>query len=337
MIRFFFKIFVGIMSVMSVLYLIIWLFSLQSFEVDYGVSFNQQHAVSLGLDWKEVYDATITELRPEYIRIAAMWSEVEAVQGVYDFADVDYMMDLAESHDVQVLLVVGQKAPRWPECHVPSWIDGYTAADVEGHLFEYVEAVVAQYKDHPALERWQVENEAFIPFQFGECEGFRRDLVKQEIDLVRSLDPEREIVLTDSGELSTWYQPSRLADVFGTTLYRIVETPKGKVFTYDWLPPGFYKLKARLLGLSYDEFIVAELQAEPWFTDSNPTSVEPELQQEKFPLERMQNHIAYTRHVGANRTYLWGVEWWYYMKEVHGVDAYWNVFLSVAASSTADL
>lgn len=318
-----FYLFVYIISAISIIYTVLWLFSFKTYPVEYGLSFNQNHATSLGLDWQETYEAMITELQPRYIRIAAMWSEVEPIQGTYNFDPVDWMMNLAADNDVKVLLVVGQKAPRWPECHVPNWANELSADAYRAALFAYVEETVSRYKDHPALDLWQVENEAFINFKFGECEGFREDIVPAEVELVRSLDPDRDIILTDSGELASWRQPSKYGDILGTTLYRTVQTPSGATLKYDWVPPGFYKLKARLWGKGYHDFFVAELQAEPWFTDSDPLTTPVEMQQVLFSKERLQENVAYAAHVGASRVYLWGVEWWYYMKSVHGVDDYW--------------
>jgi hypothetical protein len=297
--------------------------------VEYGISFNQYHAASLGLDWQEAYLAMLTELEPDYIRIAAMWSEVEPVQGAYNFDPVDWMMDQAATHGVQVLLVVGQKAPRWPECHVPVWATELTPDAYREALYQYVTAITERYKDHTALELWQIENEAFINFTFGECEAFEEKIVPGEVALVRSIDSDHQVVMTDSGELATWRQPSKYGDILGTTMYRTVQTPGGNTLKYDWLPAGFYKLKARFWGKGYHDFFVAELQAEPWFTDSDPLTTSIETQQQLFTPERMQENIAYASHVGASRVYLWGVEWWYYMKQVHDVDTYWNTFINL--------
>lgn len=299
--------------------------SIQTYTVTYGISFNQDHAASLGLDWRETYQAMLDELQPEVIRIAAMWSDVEPARGVYDFSDVDWMMDRAAAADAHVLLVVGQKAPRWPECHVPAWVYDVSEEDRANELLEYVNKVVARYKDHEALEYWQVENEAFIRFEFGECELFREELVSQEVDIVRSLDPDRKIVMTDSGELGLWYQPARMADKFGTTLYRIVLAPNDLAISYWWLPPGFYKAKARLLNVWYDDFMVAELQAEPWFNDADPTETPAAMQEVTMDPVRMQQHVNYAARVGASRAYLWGVEWWYFMKMERGDGRYWEV------------
>lgn len=306
-------------------YLSLFLYGQKEYEVEYGISFDPSHAQYLNLDWKQVYTKMLTDLDPDYIRIPAMWDEIESTKGQYDFSRVDWMMSKAEKHDTEVLLVVGQKAPRWPECHVPEWLDDYSSKKSKQHLFSYIRKTVKRYKDHKALEMWQVENEPFIHFKFGKCEGYREELVEDEVKLVRPLDPDRKILITDSGEMGVWYKASKLSDVFGSTLYRSVRIPSGFVFNYDWLPAGFYKLKARLMGNSYKEFFVSELQGEPWFTDSNPLDVSMKRQEETMNPDRLRGNLNYARRVGASRVYLWGVEWWYYMKEQRDKSVYWDI------------
>jgi len=317
------KFFLLFLLVVIFVYGLLWFGSRKKYPVTYGISFNQNHAQSLGLDWKNVYVEMLDELKPDYVRIAAMWSQVESVKSVYDFSDVDFMMDRAAKAGTKVTLVVGQKAPRWPECHVPGWLN-YEVAGSSDYLLDYVTGVVERYKDHPALEIWQVENEPYIRFAFGECKNYNQDIVKEEITLVKRLDPDHLTMVTDSGELSTWRRAIGVADIFGTTLYRIVQTPGGRNFSYDWLPASFYRYKAKLWGRDLSTFFVAELQMEPWFTDSNPLDASVEEQEKTMDVGRMVKHFDYVERIGVPRAYLWGVEWWYFMKEVNGDERYWN-------------
>jgi len=317
--------FIGyVVAFLLIVYTVLIILSTKKYDVVYGISFNQNHATDLGLDWKNVYTEMLQDLQPSYIRIAAMWNEVEPDKGVFNFKNVDFMMNKAAEYNTKVVLVVGQKAPRWPECHVPEWVEQDTKKS-EDYLLEYVTQVVNRYKNHAALEIWQVENEAYIPFEFGECEHYNRDIVKDEIALVQGLDPDHKTIITDSGELSTWIKASNAGDLFGTTMYRVVQTPGGFTFNYDWLPAGFYRVKSRLFGRGYDEFFVSELQAEPWFTDSNPWNTPIEDQEKTMNPERLQKHLNYVERVGASRAYLWGVEWWYLMKIHRGDARYWDI------------
>lgn len=314
----------ALIFLLVLLYAAIWLASRKVYPIEFGISFNQNHARSLELDWRMVYAAMLDELKPKYVRIAAMWSEVEAERGKFDFSDEDWMMNEASKRGVKITLVVGQKAPRWPECHVPEWLDDYGQAETARDLMTYIQTAVERYKDHPALELWQVENEPFIRFRFGDCERYRPELVKEEIALVRQLDPAHKILVTDSGELSTWRRAIKAGDYFGTTVYRVVRTPKGKIVTYDWLPPAFYRWKARLLGRGIETVFISELQAEPWFANGNANDTPLAAQAETLDLERLNKNLNYAAKIGAPRAYLWGVEWWYWMREKNNDSSYWE-------------
>jgi hypothetical protein len=318
------KILLIISLALAIVYAMLWFASRKTYPVTFGVSFNQNHAQSLGLDWKVVYEDMLLDLQPSYVRIAAMWSEVEKDKGEFDFGDVDWMMDTAAESGAQVTLVVGQKAPRWPECHVPTWND-YEVAASRSHLLSYVEQTVERYKNHEALRMWQVENEPYIRFTFGECEGYDGEVVVEEIALVKQLDPDHPVLVTDSGELGLWRRAGKAGDVFGTTIYRVVKTPKGTVIKYDLLPAALYRIKAFLTGISLNRMIVSELQAEPWFTDSDPTSTPLEEQEQTMNPQRMKKHIDFTRRIGVSEAHLWGVEWWYFMKHVHRDSRYWEI------------
>ena len=63
---------------------------------------------------------------------------------------------------MKVALVVGQKTPRWPECHIPKWANQLTDNKYQIAVKEYVKYVVEKYKNHPALDIWQVENEPLL-------------------------------------------------------------------------------------------------------------------------------------------------------------------------------
>lgn len=306
-------------------YLLLWAFSFQKYDVDYGISFSHEYAQYLGLDPRAVYDAMLAELHPEYLRLAVPWSEVELSQGKFDFSNIDYFVSKAASSDAKVVLVVGQKVPRWPECYIPDWAESLPKEKYQAAVLDYVEASVERYKGNPAVEYWQIENEPFIRFPFGECAHFDKEVIYDEVKLVKELDPSREVVITDSGELSTWRRPSALSDVFGTTLYRTTRTIGGLVFSYDWVPPAFYKLRARLWGNDEKHFFVSELQAEPWFKDGVTPQVADYAEEGTFSPQRFEQNIAYSQKIGASRVYLWGAEWWYFMKEKKEDPRYWDL------------
>lgn len=319
-----YMIILAIFVLIILIYAISWAMSFHTYKAEWGISFNHHHAASLGLDWKETYTAMLDELKPAHVRVAATWNEGESEPGVYQFDSVDWMMLEAAKRNVKVVLVVGQKAPRWPECHIPTWAKGKIPESKTAYL-AFVNQVVARYQLHPALDTWQVENEPFITFDFGECAGYDPNIVYDGVATVKSEDPRHPIMITDSGELNIWWKATRIGDVFGTTIYRMVRTPTGHRFTYGWLPPGLYKIRARLLGRPYEKFYVSELQGEPWFHKGDPMTTSIEEQEETLNPKILQKNIHYAERVGASRIYVWGVEWWYYMKTVRGDGRYWEM------------
>lgn len=330
------KYFIFLICALAVLYGSAWFSSRRTYPVVYGISFNQNQAAALGLDWRKTYSAMLKELHPTSIRIAAMWSEVEKEPGKFNFADVDWMMNEAKKNGASAIMVVGQKAPRWPECYVPEWMKQIPDTDGEKRLSAYIKKVVERYRTHPALELWQVENEPFILFSFGECTLYRQELVPQEIALVKALDPDHKIMITDSGELGLWRQAIKAGDFFGATLYRVVRTPRGTLIKYDWLPPALYRWKARFMGAPLNTMFISELQAEPWFTGVGAAETPIEVQEETMNPARLKKHIDYAAHIGVPRAYLWGVEWWYWMKEKKNDDRYWEIVKETIGNNRVD-
>ena len=287
-------------------------------QITWGITFSQKFSQKLGLDWRENYDAVLNELKPERIRLIAYWDMVEPEEGKFDFEDLDYQIDTAEQAGAEVILAVGQKLPRWPECHIPDW------AASNHDLLQFIEVVASRYKNHPALLYWQVENEPFL--KFGECPAISRELFVQEVALVKSLDPKRPILITDSGELGLWYPAVKRSDVFGTTMYRRVYHDFFGYVDYH-LPPEFFRAKEKIIrwltGDASQKFIVIELAAEPWLPKQlYETTLEEQL--EHFDLDFFKNTLDYAKDANFSEYYLWGAEWWYWLKEKNNQPEFWN-------------
>lgn len=90
-------------------------------SITYGMSFNTMYAEELGLDPRETYDAILNELGVRHLRLAAHWPMIEPRNGTYDFSEIDYQVRRAEEVGAEVVLAVGRRLPRWPECHIPKW------------------------------------------------------------------------------------------------------------------------------------------------------------------------------------------------------------------------
>lgn len=290
-------------------------------NVDLGVTFSSRYASDIGLNWKEAYVAALDDLGIKKIRIPVYWDLVEKVEGQYDFSDVDWQLDQAAQRKAEVILVVGQKVPRWPECAIPSWALSNDEKR-KGGLLKLINKTVDRYKAHSAIKYWQVENEPFL--SFGICPVLDVDLLDNEIAMVRLKDNSRPIIITDSGELSLWVRAASRADVFGTTLYRTIYKEGLGYFDYP-IGPRFFQFKHLLnkIVAGQGKAIVIELQAEPWI--SGYTTQSPlEEQFASMNVEKMKNNVSFAKKVGFPQVYLWGVEWWYWLATQKGHPELWE-------------
>lgn len=280
----------------------------------WGVSFSILHARALGFDSQKMYLDILNELRPKRLRLMAYWEVLEPERGRFDFADFDYLLGEAQARGIEVILALGQKLPRWPECHHPVWYDKLSAPQQEEATLAMLGAAINHFKDFGAITAWQIENEPFFPYG-PECYGISRELYQKELDLVKSLDA-RPIVVTDSGEKGAWL-PTAWAggDIFGSTMYRKVYHHKKTKYIAYRIPPVLYRMKAGMVRIfsSVNQFIGVELQAEPWFV-TDALSTDWKRQEELMNPKIFLDNMEYARRVGFAENYFWGVEWWYWAK-----------------------
>jgi hypothetical protein len=291
-------------------------------QIAWGLTYSSHAAQGLGLDSRATYQAILDELHPKRLRLVAYWTDIEPAAGQVNYSDLDYQVAEAEKRGIPYVIAVGRKVPRWPECYTPGWAKALPPAQQSEQLLNHISRTVARYDAEPHLLRWQVENEPYFAFGDG-CPAVDEPLLKREVSLVHSLS-RRPIMMTDSGEASNWLSASRLPDVFGSTLYRVVLNDSDKPF-HHFLWPEYYTRHANLirkLHPNVKQVVVAELQAEPWtkvgLTDINQAYIDQTLSHDQF-----QANIKFASDVGFSEVYLWGAEWWYY-RHLHGDDFYWD-------------
>lgn len=293
-------------------------------NIVYGMSFNTMYANELGLDWREVYDAILDDLGVRHLRLAAHWPMVEPEQGVYNFTELDYQIARAEEVGADVIFAVGRRLPRWPECHVPEWGTNLAWEDQKAEIREYLEVVVERYKDSPSIIYWQVENEPYLEvFAKEHCNELDEEFLIEEIEMVRKLDPTRPILVTDSGNLGLWANAYKHGDAFGTSVYVYFWNPElGQFRTV--LPPWFYRLKEGFIALIYGDkpTYLIELSAEPWLLEP-VVNVDVETQYSRMDLDKIKEILDYARDTRYERQYLWGAEWWYWLK-LKGHNEIWD-------------
>lgn len=299
-------------------------------KIEWGVTFSKRYAEDLGLDWQEVFLAILDDLKVKKIRILAYWDKVESEQGEYNFEDLDWQISEIEKRDGEIILAVGRRMPRWPECFEPEWTREFSEEEKQPKILDFISETVNHYKDRESIKIWQVENEPFLR-TFGKCPWPDKKFLNKEIALVRHLDDPstgsgrgRPVMMTESGEFSTWIGGARRADILGTSLYRKVWSKTLGYVKYP-IPPIFYQRKSNLIKFLFDidEIIAIEVQAEPW--GNKPTQeMSADEQDISMSFEAFEDVLEYTRQAGFDKGYLWGVEWWYWRMKEFDDDRFWE-------------
>jgi hypothetical protein len=296
--------------------------ALDAKEDFWGVTYSPKFATEMGLDWQETYGAIIDDLQVKNIRIPIYWDQIEAVEGEYDFAKYDYIFDEGAKRNVKFIANIGWRLPRWPECHAPDWVDQSDLSATKARTIGMLEKAVVHFKDREEIVAWQVENEPLFDW-FGICPKGDKEFLQNEIDFVKKLDASRPIIISASGELSSWRQEGNMSDIFGTTMYRVVWNPILRYIRYP-IPVWYYQAKARFFGIDANRTIVSELQAEPWVPRGTLADIEFDEFEKSFSVDQFRANMQFAIDVDFKQTYMWGVEWWYLQKQT-GKAEYWDV------------
>ncbi|MBI4049362.1 MAG: beta-galactosidase [Candidatus Doudnabacteria bacterium] len=299
----------------------------------FGLSFSVPYVQHLGFDWKTAYLDMLNDLRPQKLRLMAYWDMVEPQQDKFDFQIMDEMLIEAGKRKIEVILVLGRKQPRWPECHEPKWVKQLSSEALRNQRqLAMVEAAVQHFRQFDAIKVWQVENEPLFEFGY-ECPRLDKKLVEQEIRIVKNLDS-RPVMVTDSGEKGSWSATVKLGGgIFGSTMYRTVYQNRLGYYQYP-LPPAFFRIKAGWLTKfsQIKKIIGVELQAEPWFT-SGVNETELQTQFRLMNPKIFERNVNFAKKVGFEENYLWGVEWWYWLAKEKGDWGMWQAAKELLSSS----
>jgi len=299
--------------------------------LEIGINFSHRYAKELGLQWDDAFDELVEHLKINRIRIPTYWDEIESIQGRFDWSILDQLLVKAETKAVKVLLTIGHRSPRYPECYCPAWANFLAEADFNTCLLQYLSAVISHAKQFSCIEAWQVENEPLATRWGVGCRNIVQ-LLSAEIDVVKQEDPDRKVVLTYPNlpwVLSQHRQIMRFSDIAGVDVYdkvwfeyrgcsRYLELLKGGVFAP--------------LSLSYQRFLaeqqqkdlwVTELQAEPWGPAHNVSLGQEESRKSMSPIQ-LETNIKYVQDAGITRVYLWGAEWWLFQRDIYGDRSMWD-------------
>lgn len=292
-----------------------------------GASFIPAYAESLGLDPKETMDALINDVGVRHFRLVSYWNQLEPSPGTYDFSVLDWQFQKAEAAGAKVTLGLGLRQPRWPECHIPSWAVDRPAADWQPRLEAFIEQVIKRYKNSPALESYQLENEFFLK-GFGLCTNHDRERLVSEYNLVKRLDPNRKLIITRSNNALGTPVGKPTPDEFGISIYkRVWDAAFTKRYLEYPFPSWYYAFVAGVQKMHTGKnMIVHELQAEAWPPNAQPIpAISLEEQNKSFNAERFEKRLEFIQGTGMREVYLWGAEYWYYRVVYHNDKTVWDV------------
>jgi len=289
----------------------------------WGVDFSADAARGLDQEPMQVLIALLDDLKVRNFRIAAHWNQVEPTPNGFDFEELESYLSVMQSRGATAIVSMGLKTPRWPECHIPDWAKDLPKEKQQERILDYEKQVVLRLKENPAVEMWQVENEPFV--YFGTCPWRDADFLRKEIEMVRSLDPSRKIMTTDSGEWSFWLRVAASpADIIGATMYRnVFFGPLNRYITYPFRPIS-YARKASLVALFTGKKVWnSELQLEPWAPRALKDTPDSEADF-TMNIEKFRDMVSFAKAVPNERVYAWGAEWWYWRKNAKGDDRFWE-------------
>ena len=316
-----------------------------------GTSFVRWRAEALGLDYRTAFQR-ICAMGFGLVRLSASWREVAQ----FGYAHLDWLLTEADRVRQPVLLTLGMKALGWPEFYLPEGLDPHDAA-VQRRAIVHVGEVTRRYRDNPAVVGWQIENE---PFNRSGPNSWAipRRLVRAEARTVRSLDPDRPMLVTtfahfdegldrsSSRHQSKWRRrlgvaiPAerealsvlRRGDILGLDVYRSIGwlDESGREQVAHAAPDQLAVVASwqRIARGQGKRLWVTEAQAEPWEahrrTHGDPVTVQPQA----IP-ELVDRLVA----IGVEAILLWGSEYWLWRAD--NADRRWIDAVSVVTTALA--
>ncbi len=291
-----------------------------------GATFIPDYATYFDLDPKDTMQKMITDLGIKQFRLVSYWKDIEKSEGVYDFSGLDWQFDMAANAGAKVSLAIGLRQPRWPECHAPNWAQTESIDVWYPKLKNYMTAVINHYKDNPVLESYQLENEFFMTV-FGICPDHSRWRLVDEYNMVKQLDTNTPVIVSRSNNWVGLPLGDPRPDKFGISIYKRVwdKTFTKRYFEYP-MPAWFYSsLAGGAEILTGNDMVIHELQVESWLPDDfdMKTASIDEVYKSMNP-ERLKDRIKYGVATGMREIYLWGPEWWLYLKDKKGAPELWD-------------
>lgn len=300
-----------------------------------GASFSHTHLKSLGIAPLEALKA-FKKLGLTWIRLGCYWNEIENKKGVFNFSKILPLVEYCEKNNINILMTIGMKAPRWPEYYLPEWLlsktkirKASTLSTDNSFLFtnttSFVNNCVKKLKKYKSIKIWQVENEPLDP-SGPKWLRISPEMLQKEVESVKKIDPERKILINCWGNELTLRKVYKkilpMCDFLGLDIYLKHPAPILKWF-HRYLGPldSHQKLIqiAEEIKSKGNKLWITELQAEPWEADKiisekkNPPS---------FPPNRFAKNLNFVLKLKPDVVLFWGFEYWYWRRK-NGDPRYW--------------
>jgi hypothetical protein len=298
--------------------------------VQLGMSFSVDTAKDLGVNWQDNYTGLLKDVGVKHLRLMSYWSDIESSPGKYNFKDLDWQFAQAQKYGADVSLAIGIRQPRWPECHRPDWVGKLSPPAQDNQLYNFLTVVVNRYKNNPALNDYQLENEV-ANHLFGACSSpqtaFNRARLTKEFNLVKSLDSRHPVDINASNQ-SGVPMIGPVGDEVGFSIYRKAYVSQSGPLKFYWsfwyIPTLWHSYRAGLVELLHGKpTFVHELQTEPWGPSDTKNLSIAEQSQSMTDKGIVQN-VHFAQETGMHRMYLWGGEWWYWRLTKFHDDSLWN-------------
>jgi hypothetical protein len=304
-----------------------YIFSERNTPLQMGVTFIPDYAQSLGLNPEQTMDALLN-INVKQFRLVSYWNVVEPEKNVYNFSQLDWEFAKAQSHHAKIILTLGLRQPRWPECHPPNWVNTEAPLSTwQPELEAYMTKVIERYKNSSSLEEYQLENEYFLQ-GFGDCNNFSRERLVSEYNLVKSIDPNHPIIIGRSNNTVGIPIHKPTPDIIGISVYKRVWDAN---YTHRYVeypfPAWYYAFLAGTQKIFLNrDMIISEMQAEAWPPNGkNITQISLSEQNKSLNAARLQNRFTYAKATGMKQIEFWGAEYWYYRKVILHDPSLWNV------------
>lgn len=302
------KFLVGLFLVAALLFVLLPQPKLSYQKPLWGFSYSPKYASSLDLDWRQSYIFLLDELKPPSVRVPLYWDETETTPGVFSFERLEFLLAEAHKRNIPVVLNVGYRVFRYPECHVPEWAKTFSQHELEDAERSYLSGVV-QYLSETSLavslEAIQIENEARNQLQKN-CPPIPYTQLESEVKLFREAFPHIPIVLTWAGDFppSDYREYIRYGDIVAVSFFprrwNHVLHIYDEVFSWGRFSIRHIGRERATAQQQGKRFWISEFEAEPWGEEKETATPERLLSYKKL----------LDSYGGAERVYLWGAEWW---------------------------